>query len=278
MLSRLGLLLLLAGCAAPVAPPPAPPLPYPPSARLRIIDIAITEWREWGESEADDTEPSPSGPQAEALPDNFPRLVAYWHSVPDEEGAVARNRAIFARDPATPGPQLWAEPAWSAAFISYLMVRAGLDHAEFRPSASHAFYLDALTATAAAWPALAPFVPEPAWQAVPAPGDLICMDRSPQPLADWAQRARDQGRFRPMHCDLVVAAGPGEVEGIGGNVGDTVLRTRYAADAAGRLLPRRPGRAPWVVVMRNRLGTLPPFGGGVSARSGYGRQAAPPSG
>ncbi|PZW47012.1 uncharacterized protein DUF2272 [Humitalea rosea] len=281
MLRPLCLLLLLAGCAVPVAPPP-PPLPYPPSVRLRLLDIALGEWREWGAMEADDSHPTPP-PRGEALAENFPRLVAYWRSVPDDEGAVAQNRTIYARDPANPPGGLWAEPAWSAAFISYLMVRAGVDRREFPPDASHVAYLDALTATAAAWPAQAPFLPVSPLVAVPVPGDLVCVDRSRVPLTDWSQRQGELRQFRPTHCDLVVSSGPGAVEAIGGNVGDAVLRTRYGTDGLGRLLPRRPGRAPWLVVMRNRLGLLPPFGGEVSARvftdpSGYARPIARPSG
>ncbi|MFC7689702.1 DUF2272 domain-containing protein [Paeniroseomonas aquatica] len=52
----------------------------------------------------------------------------------------------------------------------------------------------------------------------PRPGDLLCADRGPAPIRDWRQRAADAGRFRPMHCDIVVAAGPGAVEAVGGNV------------------------------------------------------------
>ena len=61
------------------------------------------------------------------------------------------------------------------------------------------------------------------------------------PLTDWRQRAADAGRFRPMHCDIVVDTGPGVVEAIGGNVRDAVTLTRFPADAAGYLLPRPPG-------------------------------------
>ncbi len=61
-----------------------------------------------------------------------------------------------------------------------------------------------------------------------------------------------------MHCDLVVATGPGVVEVVGGNVGDSVALTRLPADERGRLLP---GERRMIVVMHNRLGRLPPFGG-----------------
>ncbi len=269
-----GLFGLLAACTTvPPAPQPGPPMAYPPSVRDRILGIAAAEWREWGGLVQDDvarglalggTARAPLPARLESRPDNTPRLIAYWRSVPRDEGAIARNRPLFAADPAAPPPGLWAEPAWSAAFISYVMLRAGVDTAEFPPDASHARYLDALTDTAAAWPGQAPFLPLSPALAAPAPGDLVCTDRSATPLPDWAARAAEAGRFRPMHCDLVLAVAPGIVAAVGGNVADAVVLTRYAADDRGLLLPRQAGAAPFVVLMRNRLGQLPPFGGPAS--------------
>jgi hypothetical protein len=57
-----------------------------------------------------------------------------------------------------------------------------------------------------------------------------------------------------MHCDIVVSAGPGIVEAVGGNVADAVTLARWPADGEGRVL------APLLVVMENRLGRLPPWG------------------
>lgn len=265
MAPRAGLLaaLLLAGCA--LAPPP-PPLPYPPAARERMVALALGEWRDWGcpvqglpgASLAFCPAPRPAPP--ETAPEAFPRVLAYWRAVPEGAAAVAANRprylAALAGDaPPLGAPALWEEPLWSAAFISWVAGAAGLDLAEFRPDARHVAYLDHLDALAAAHPALAPFLPrDPAGHA-PAPGDLVCFDRSAAPLARWADRAAERGRFRPLHCDLVVATGPGVVEAVGGNVSDRVTLTRFAADAAGRLAPERP----WLVVMESRLGRVGPW-------------------
>ncbi len=94
----------------------------------------------------------------------------------------------------------------------------------------------------------------------PVAGDLVCADRSARPLRSWRDRAADGGRFRPMHCDIVVAAGPGVVEAVGGNVRDAVTRARFPADDAGRLLPLPPGNPTWFAILENRLGRLPPWG------------------
>ena len=173
--------------------------------------------------------------------------------MPDAGEAIPRNRARYlALLQGRPAP-LWAEPYWSAAFISWLFAAAGVDAVEFAPSASHARYLDHLDALAAAYPATAPFLPRDPRLYAPVPGDLACRDRSPRPLAHWSERAGERGQFRPMHCDLVVAAAPGVVEAVGGNVTDAVTRVLWPADAAGRVL------APLLVIMENRLGRLPPW-------------------
>jgi len=260
-LALLGVL-LLAACAAP-PPPLQPPLPYPPSAAERLLRLAVAEWQEWGCA----TSGLPGPPllpcavaqasRPEADPSNFPRVLAYWRAVPQSDSAIPRNRALYARALGGEATPLWAEPFWSAAFISWLMGAAGLDQVEFAPDAAHARYLDHLDALAAAHPATAPFLPRDPEAHAPRPGDLACFDRSRRPLARWVDRASERGQFRPMHCDLVVATGPGVVEMVGGNVTDRVTLHRAPADAAGRLLPT-PRR--FLVIMESRLGRLPPWG------------------
>jgi hypothetical protein len=264
-LSGIAAALLLAGCAAmPAIEPPEPPLSYPPSVRERIQRIAIAEWREWGEQIRPVTGvTTPQFEAAETRPEHFPRLLAYWRALDSDQDAIARNRARYraalAGEPE--GAALWREPFWSAAFISYVMRSAGVDRAEFPPAAAHATYVDALIANAAAHQDGAAFRPHAPASRAPRSGDLICADRSQAaPITDWRQRAADGGRFRPMHCDIVVAVAPGRVEAIGGNVADAVTLSRFPADAAGRLLPRDSGGGPaWFVVFENRLGCLPPW-------------------
>jgi hypothetical protein len=204
----------------------------------------------------------PPGTHAESDPGNFPRVLAYWAAVPEESWAIARNRALYldALAGQPDGAALWREPFWSAAFVSYVMRSAGVDAAEFPPSAAHGTYVDAMIAAAVRYPAQAPFLPRSPGEYAPASGDLVCADRSRHPITDWRERAADEGRFRPMHCDIVVAVGPGFVAAIGGNVLDAVTRTRFLADVAGRLLPQPPGAPVWFAVFQNRLGCVPPWG------------------
>jgi hypothetical protein len=267
-LPLLAALFLIAACAV-APPPPEPPLPYPPTARQRMLRIALAEWEEWGRREripgpaAVGTTAAHARPESD--PANFPLVLAYWRALEDDEGAaVTRNRRRYAAAlSGRPGGEaLWQEPAWSAAFMAFVLRSAGVDRREFPPDAAHGTYVDALIRDAERFPALAPFVPREPQAYAPRPGDLVCADRGSEPITHWTQRAADGGRFRPMHCDIVVEAGEGFVAAVGGNVGDAVSRTRFPADAAGYLLPQPPGNPVWFAVFENRLGRLPPWGDG----------------
>lgn len=252
------------GCAA--APPVAqmqPPLSYPPAARDRMLRLAAAEWQDWGcvtvGLPGQSLAPCVPGANAstESAPQNFPRVLAYWRAVPQSAEAIPANRARYARALAGEGGgNLWAEPFWSAAFISWVIGAAGVDVPEFTPDAAHSRYLDHLDTLAATWPEQAPFLPrDPAFYA-PAPGDLVCRDRSSRPLREWTERAVERGQFRPLHCDIVITVSSGVVEAVGGNVSDTVALARWATDGEGRLLP---DPRPFLVIMENRLGRTPPF-------------------
>lgn len=230
-----------------------------------MVRLALGEWQDWGCPTTGLPGPAvaPCTPRGtahrEADPRNFPRVLAYWRAVPQAGSAIPLNRALYlaAISGAAQGNDaLWTQPFWSAAFISWLMVSAGVDAPEFAPNAAHAFYLDHLDALATAHPTLAPFLPRDPATHAPAPGDLVCFDRSSAPLRRWAERAGERGQFRAMHCDLVVATAPGVVELVGGNVTDRVTLARRPTDAAGRLLPEP---RPYLVVMENRLGRTPPW-------------------
>jgi hypothetical protein len=252
-------LLALSACAAP-APRREPPLSYPPAAAERVLRIALAEWHDWGGGRRDAFAPAPAA-NPETDPANFPRVLAYWRSVPNDHGAVPDNRRRYAAalagvraDRAT-----WSDPAWSAAFISWVFAAAGVDAREFPPSATHALYLDGLIADARDFPASAPFVPRAPEEHPPRPGDLVCIDRGRPPLRRWTDRLAETGAIRPMHCDIVTATAPGLVEAVGGNVLDAVTLTGFPAAADGRLLPAPPGASPILLVMESRLGRLPPW-------------------
>ncbi|WP_137181118.1 DUF2272 domain-containing protein [Roseomonas sp. AR75] len=252
-------LLALAACAAP-----PPPVVYPPSAAERVVRIALSEWQDWGGLQRDAFAP-PSEESPEADPQNFPRVLAYWRAVPTDYGAIARNRQRYEALMAGARPprgSLWGDFAWSAAFVSWVFVSAGVDAREFPPSATHSRYLDGLIAEWRYYPHQAPFVPHAPEEYAPRAGDLLCVDRSRRPVQHWTQLAADNGRARPMHCDIVVRTAPGVIEAVGGNVLDSVTLTRFPADTAGRVLPAPDWAPPFVLVMESRLGRLPPWTAG----------------
>lgn len=228
-----------------------------------MLRLAAAEWQEWGCVTTGMAGPAitsceaPRAPRPEAAPENFPRVLAYWRSVPQSGEAIQQNRGIYsAALRGEGGGNLWAEPFWSAAFISWVLGAAGVDAPEFAPDAAHSRYLDHLDRLAELYPALAPFLPRDPLAYSPLPGDLVCRDRSRRPLLAWAERAAERGQFRPMHCDIVVTTGPGVVEAVGGNVSDSVTLARWATDGAGRLQPEP---RPFLVIMENRLGRTPPW-------------------
>lgn len=63
-------------------------------------------------------------------------------------------------------------------------------------------------------------------------GDLVCVSRS-NAVAGFAEL-----RCGPYHCDPVVGVDAGEIDAIGGNVGDAVSLARYEVDERGLLKQR----------------------------------------
>ncbi len=268
----LALLALLAATACATAPTPpqvaAPTAVIGPSA-TRLAAAAEREWRAWG-SLAVDGWPVALERTPDATPELFERLMTYWSATRDGPGIAARHRmfrdtiqapssATASLDgssglawntmPATVGISSYNEPAWSAAFVSYVMGAAG---AEFRPSSAHAMYLDPILARAVSDPAGAPFRAHAPSEYAPRRGDVVCWDRSASPLSHWRDRLSEPGRSRPMHCDVVVRSGGGTADFVGGNVLDVVLRRRVETDAAGRLAPPPLDRPPYLLVLENR--------------------------
>lgn len=134
---------------------------------------------------------------------------------------------------------------WSAAFISWVMVRASVPG--FQPSPRHIDYIRAAYRADATPYRLA----DPAMEK-PAPGDLLCFlrDRSDTLNHAGLMQALQAGRTDrwKSHCEVVVAANPGgdhTLYLVGGNVANTVIMRKLALDRTGRLeLPVPPASTP----------------------------------
>jgi hypothetical protein len=259
----LGLMLALALAACAPGPPPAAPGPgaqpddihIPPFARWpyqrfsrgAAVQIALREWRSFGSAVVYPNQELPY--DAERSEGLWQRVGEYWWlglpmGAKDQgfTGMHDQNGQVF---PASQDGNY----AWSAAFIDYVMRMAGAGH-RFPYSSVHADYINAAKEHAMGQrPGLAITAIAPASYA-PQAGDLVCMWRGRQPI-----RFDDlpTGRF-PGHCDIVVGIRPGSLDGIGGNVANTVGMWHIPVTADGHLA-QPDGTVvdpdhPWFVVIR----------------------------
>jgi len=271
------LLTLLSACATDSSPPSTASRDVPsqraagPGA-ARLVTEAEREWRAWGRIQVEGW-PVALERTPDATPELFERLMTYWTATPDGRGIIAAHRNFrdtiaapaaatasldpvsglpFNVEPANVAISSYNHPAWSAAFISHAMLAAGAAPGDFTPSSAHVFYMDRMISGYLENPEGSAFRPHRVGEYAPRPGDLLCYDRSSSPLPDWEARAAERGRNRPSHCDVVVRAGGGTIDIIGGNVMDVVLRRRIPTDAQGRALQPPMERPPFFVVFENR--------------------------
>jgi hypothetical protein len=237
------LALALAACAAPsppsVAPGPSaqpddthiPPFarwPYQRFSRAAAVQIALREWRAFGSTVVYPNQELPF--DAERSEGLWQRVGEYWWlGLPmgaKDQGFTGMHDQSGLVFPASQDGNY----AWSAAFIDYVMRMAGAGH-RFAYSPAHADYINAAKEHAIGQrPDLAITAERPESYA-PQPGDLVCMWRGRHPI-----RFDDlpTGRF-PGHCDIVVATHPGSLDGIGGNVENTVGMWHIPVTADGHL-------------------------------------------
>ncbi len=153
------------------------------------------------------------------------RVAEYWRVLDPESELSGKDCA----DP------------WSAAFVSWVMIRSGVDPAQFTRSAAHRDYLRTIVAHADD-PDFK-FTPRAPIDYAPKPGDIICRGRgSTREITDFHALPV----YAELHCDIVVANANGKLESVGGNVRQSVSLSEREVDTAGKL------GAPWFVVIENR--------------------------
>ena len=236
-----------AGIPDDIHVPPFARWPYQPFSREAAVQIALREWRAFGQPVVlPNTQLPFDNERAEGL---WQRVGEYWWlglpmGAADQgfTGIHNQNGAMF---PASQDGNY----AWSAAFVDYVMRMAGAGH-RFPYSSTHADYINAARRHAIGeLPTLAIRAERPE-QYPPQRGDLICMWRGRRPV-----RYDDlpTGLF-PGHCDIVVAQQPGSLDVIGGNVDNSVSIKHIPVTADGRLA--NPDGTivdpdhPWFVVLR----------------------------
>lgn len=215
---------VLGACA--VQPPARPPVD-PALVKGNILRLADAEWNAFGgQIVSYDNGRERIDPVGvwEDERRGSPRIGQYWRTVGEEWSGYDCDKP------------------WSAAFISWLMLEAGVPAQLFPPSGLHADYLRAIADTKGDPDAR--FALRDAKLFRPRPGDLICATRAGASIPAYNQIPDGT----TMHCDLVVFNDGQTLESIGGNVRNSVSKTVRQLDPDGMLLRDRP----WVLVVEDR--------------------------
>ena len=204
----------------PEAPPPTA------SAKTSMVLLAVGEWARFGRQVTIYSVDRP--PRTEQLGvkerDAPQRIADYWAAV--DKSLSGLN-----------------DVPWSAAFISWDIESAGVSRDLFCPDQRHTIYVERMVERAKKPGAV--FIPHAPGGYAPRVGDLICAAREGSGTT-LQNLNRGAG-----HCDIVVEVRPGEVDAIGGNVGDSVTRSVFPLDGAGFLSPI--SVRPVCAVIENRL-------------------------
>jgi hypothetical protein len=136
-------------------------------------------------------------------------------------------------------------PAWSSAFICYLVRSAGATDSQFLFSEGHIHYVVDAIRDAAANNSTVAYLGRDPTRYAPKVGDIISAGRGSSSgvtyasvLAEYGPRAAPKGNFMPTHSDVVVSvdAAKKRVTTIGGNVSvDTVGQKNWTIDGNGVL-------------------------------------------
>ncbi|EXJ13293.1 hypothetical protein D779_3884 [Imhoffiella purpurea] len=214
----------------------APPAPNP-GLKRRIVERAEGEWEYFGRQTV------VHRGEEESIPH-----VGYW----EDEDALRSGRVnSYWRAAGKPGLDgMDCQRPWSAAFMSWVMQSSGVPSIQFARTTAHWIYL-ARMIDAAPLPGRY-FVPRRIVDYSPEPGDLICASRKPSRVFSIHGYATARSLYGvSAHCDLVVGKEGRTLESIGGNVRNSVSKSRLELDAQGHLKPTK--RRPWFVIMQNRL-------------------------
>ena len=217
----------------PIGPPPAPN----PTLKRAMIARAEQEWVFFGRQVVVFQGAEESIPHVGDWEDDgyrqSGRVNSYWRVV-DKPGLTGMD----------------CQKPWSAAFMSWLMQTSGVPESQFRRASAHWIYVASLI-DESSLPGRY-FIPRRISDYSPEPGDLICAYRGASRIATfngYVNANRLTGA--QAHCDLVTGKQGRTLEAIGGNVRNSVSKSRLQLDAQGRLQPVP--RRPWFLILQNRL-------------------------
>ncbi len=190
----------------------------------QMVATARAEWDYFGRQTIKDGRITHAG-HTETEAGYADRVGVYWESV---------NRDLTGLD---------TEEPWSAAFMSWVMRRAGLGK-RFTYSEWHAHYIRRAMRARRDRNEDEVFWAYRLSERAPRVGDLVCYARQ-----DDVDFDHQKDTYK-SHTDLVVDVRPGEIDVIGGNVLDSVSLKTLATDARGHLIDRHER---WFAVLANRL-------------------------
>jgi hypothetical protein len=226
---------------------------------MGIVRTACNEHRLWYrpfiDSEGRAANLGVSEAEREYLADDgmpaWQRVVAYWRDsgtlgpMGSQPGATSCMEPFGMRYTDSDCRAFLIDNPWSAAFISWVMSRAGVPG--FTRSPRHIDYIRA------AYQNTGPYrMTDPA-QEKPAPGDLLCYLRGRTESLSYAglvqQLSGGTVANWKSHCEVVIAANMGgdhTLYLIGGNVMNTVAMRKLPLDRSGRIqLPPAPSSDPY---------------------------------
>ena len=192
----------------------------------RIVAVATEEWEYFGKQEYDLTGKKIKDGKDETEEDYWQRVGLYWRD--------GTGKNLTGKNDDYP---------WSAAFVSYVMRKAGAAQ-RFKYSAQHSVYIrTAIKAREQSAKAYG-FWGFRLTERAPEVGDLICYSREAGISYDT------QSASYKSHCDIVVSKTATSIRVIGGNVGNSVSIKNLKIEANGLLADTN---LKWFAVLENRL-------------------------
>lgn len=193
---------------------------------LKLVDVVQAELKSWRDGGWVECVRHPATKKPVGSPDEQPGSLAvarYWR---EGIGNHSLNGCIN-------------EP-WSAAFICWCLRKAGVELENFPFSPGHHAYIRWAINNAKKVKPGKLYYGERVQAYAPRPGDIIAQWRKakesdPDPDITFDRQPDD---FYPAHCDIVVTASADKVVVVGGNVGDRVKESTFAA-VQGVLVPRK---------------------------------------
>lgn len=183
--------------------------------REEIVAVAVAEWEWFGEQEINVDGRRICDGKQEGSDDGSERVALYWSEGVGEPGITGKDHNQY----------------WSAAFISYVMLKAGTG-ALFRRSDHHSEYIYSAMVAARNQANSYGYWGARLKDHAPELGDLVCAWREKEVTFDDAQ---NEGWYA-AHCDLVVGKTDTTVTVIGGNVSQSVTKRTFLLKD-GKIIP-----------------------------------------